>query len=52
MIKIVPAVLPPQSPQARLQKYYCEMLDSKLKFVDVVLYYQEKTISAVEPACF
>ena len=50
MIKIGPDVLPPRPRQARIQQYYCELPDGKLKFVDLVLYFQDAAISAVEPA--
>ena len=50
MIKIGPAVLHPPSRQARIQQYYCELPDGKLKFVDLVLYFQDEAISAVESA--
>ena len=50
MIKEGPDVLPPPSRQARIQQYDCELPDGKVKFIDLVFYFQDKTISAVEPA--
>ncbi|MCH2596846.1 MAG: hypothetical protein MKZ95_13760 [Pirellulales bacterium] len=50
MIKIGPDVIPPPSRQARIQQYYCELPDAELKFVDLVLCFQDEAISAVEPA--
>ena len=50
MIKIGPDVLPPRPRQARIQQYYCELPDGKLKLVDLVRYFQDAAISAVEPA--
>ena len=49
MIKVGPDVLPPPSRQARIQQYDCELPDGKVKFVDLVLYSQDKAILAVEP---
>tara|TARA_B100000989_G_scaffold291042_1_gene265008 strand:- start:416 stop:655 length:240 start_codon:yes stop_codon:yes gene_type:complete len=48
MIEIGPDALPPSSRQARIQQYYCELPDGKLKFVDLVLYFQDEAISAAE----
>ncbi|MBO45185.1 MAG: hypothetical protein CMM28_15840, partial [Rhodospirillaceae bacterium] len=48
MFKIGPDVLPPPSRQARIQQYYCELPDGKLKFVDLVLYFQDEAISVTE----
>ena len=48
MIKIGLDVLPSPSRQARIQQCYCELPDGKLKFVDLVLYFQDEAISAAE----
>jgi len=44
MINIGPEVLNPLSRKGRLQQYYCKLPDSKLKFVDPVLYFQDEAI--------
>ena len=50
MINIGPEVLTPPSRKGRIQHYYCELPNSKHKFVDLVLCFQDEAISNVEPA--
>ena len=48
MIETRPDEPPQPSRQARIQQYYREVPDTKLKFADLVLYFQDEVISAAE----
>ena len=48
MTEIGPDEPPQPSRQARIQQYYRELPDSKLKIADLVLYFQDVAISAAK----
>ena len=43
---------PQPSQQARIQQFYSELPDNKHKFADLILYFQDETISAAEAGSF